>query len=203
MTEEKLLNLALHGGEKEWDELQKLCRDRDIAKKLGAALERHTTDTDDVAAAWAGVLEDLHPGLKVKLPPSDRPSAAPSETRPRVRLRILCAEDHEQICEILKKVLSEAGHVVECFFDGRAAWERISADLAAFDVVLTDYQMPLMDGLELVRRLRSAAYVGRIIIHSGNLTPEIEKAFHMLNVDRIVRKTVRPEYIIELIAGFE
>src|ERR1035438_6156934 len=102
-------------------------------------------------------------------------------------LRILCAEDHELICEVLKKALSGAGHDVECVFDGQAAWERLSAnplafDLLitdhqidgqaawerlsanplAFDVLITDHQMPHLSGLELVRKLRETAFAGWI-----------------------------------------
>jgi CheY-like chemotaxis protein len=116
-------------------------------------------------------------------------------------LRILCAEDHELICEVLKKALSGAGHDVECVFDGQAAWERLSANPLAFDVLITDHQMPHSSGLELVRKLRETAFAGWIIVESGNLTPELEDAFRTLVVDRIVRKPLRPEVITELIAG--
>ena len=116
-------------------------------------------------------------------------------------LRILCAEDHELICEVLKKALSGAGHHVECVFDGQAAWERLSANPLAFDVLITDHQMPHLSGLELVRKLRETAFAGRIIVESGNLTPELEDAFRALVVDRIIRKPLHPEVITELIAG--
>jgi CheY-like chemotaxis protein len=115
-------------------------------------------------------------------------------------LRILCAEDHELICELLKKALSDAGHDVECVFDGQAAWERLSANPLDFDVLITDHQMPRLSGLDLVQNVRGTAFAGLIIVESGNLTPEIEEAFRALRVDRIVRKTVRPEFITELIA---
>jgi CheY-like chemotaxis protein len=117
-------------------------------------------------------------------------------------LRILCAEDHEQICELLRKVLSDAGHDVECVFDGLAAWERLSSDPLAFDVLITDHQMPHLSGLGLVQKLRQTAFAGRIFVESGYLTAETEAAYLALRVDRIVRKTTRPEFITELIAKF-
>ena len=195
MTDEILLRLALHGGESEWEELHRLCLDRKIAERLAQALERRSTDADDVASAWASVLEELHAGLKIKL--AAHADAAAPKRRP---LRILCAEDNEQICELLKKVLSEAGHSVECVLDGQLAWNRLSLDPLAFDILITDYQMPDLNGLELVQRLRATAFAGRIIVESGHLTPEIEGAFRALRVDRIVSKTTHPNLIRELIA---
>jgi CheY-like chemotaxis protein len=200
MTDEKLLELALSGGETEWEELHKLCLDRGTAERLGKALERSGKESFDIASAWAGVVEELHPGLKVNLQPPGPPPPTKATPREKRALRILCAEDHEQICELLKKVLSDAGHHVECVFDGQAAWERLSADPLGFEVLITDYQMPCLNGLDLVRKVRGTAFAGRIVVESGNLTPEIEAAFHALKVDRIVRKTFRPEFITELIA---
>jgi CheY-like chemotaxis protein len=117
-------------------------------------------------------------------------------------LKILCAEDHELICELLKKALSDAGHDVECVFDGQAAWDRLSANPSAFDVLITDHHMPHLSGLGLVQKLRQTAFDGRIVVESGNMTPEVEAAFLALRVDRIVRKTTRPEFIAEVIAEF-
>jgi CheY-like chemotaxis protein len=205
MTDEQLLDFALHGGETEWEELHKFCLDRGAAERLGRVLERGANQAVDVAVAWAGVLEELHPGLKVNLPP---PAPAQSrageggESRQNRSLRIICADDHELICELLKKALSDAGHDVECVFDGQAAWELLSADPSAFDVLITDHQMPRLSGLDLVQKLRQAAFTGRIVVESGNLTPELEAAFLALRVDRIVRKPFRPEFITELIAEF-
>lgn len=68
MTDETLLNTALHGGEAEWARLHELCQDRAKADSLARMLERHASAEDDTAAAWASVLADIHPGLKVVLP---------------------------------------------------------------------------------------------------------------------------------------
>ncbi len=70
MTAEELLNTALHGGEAEWTKLHEACRDRSQAEALARLLEQHATEENDAAVAWGQVLSDLHPGLKVNLPPS-------------------------------------------------------------------------------------------------------------------------------------
>ncbi len=75
MTDDELLHTALHGGEAEWARLHKICRDRAQAEALARMLERHANEENDAAAAWAQVLADLHPSLKINLPPA-RPASA-------------------------------------------------------------------------------------------------------------------------------
>lgn len=72
MTNDELLATALHGGETEWARLHEICRDRAQAEALARLLEQHASEENDAAAAWAQVLADLHPGLKVKLSPERR-----------------------------------------------------------------------------------------------------------------------------------
>ena len=70
----------------------------------------------------------------------------------------------------------------------------------AFDVLITDHQMPKLTGLALVEKVRTTTFAGRIVVESGNLTPELEAAYWALGVDRIVRKVTRPDFIANLVA---
>ena len=107
---------------------------------------------------------------------------------PAGRRQILCADDHEQIAHLVKILLERAGHFVECVSNGQQAWERIAANPARFDVVVTDHQMPHVTGLELAAKLRAIGYTGKIIIQSCRLSTEEETAFRALEVDRILCK---------------
>jgi CheY-like chemotaxis protein len=46
-----------------------------------------------------------------------------------------------------------------------------------FDAILTDNAMPKMDGLEFVRSIRGTGFAGRIVVMSGDMTPEKLKEF--------------------------
>jgi len=79
MTDEKLMDWALQGGETEWQELHKLCIDRGVAERPGRALGPSATQGVVEAAAWASVLEEMHPGLKVNLRPASATPRAGKE----------------------------------------------------------------------------------------------------------------------------
>ena len=67
------------------------------------------------------------------------------------RLRVLLAEDHPTNQKVITLMLAEAADVVVAV-DGRAAVEAYEKD--AFDVVLMDTQMPVMDGLAAIAEIR-------------------------------------------------
>ncbi len=73
---------------------------------------------------------------------------------PEQPLRVLVAEDEPVSGKRLELVLRGLGHDVTVARDGAAAWETFQA--GRFSMVITDWVMPGIDGLELVRRIRAA-----------------------------------------------
>lgn len=73
MTDEDLLRMALSGGETDWEALHEVCKDRTSAEALARLLEQHANAGIDAADAWAQVLGEMHPGLRVNLPPEAAP----------------------------------------------------------------------------------------------------------------------------------
>jgi diguanylate cyclase (GGDEF)-like protein len=87
-------------------------------------------------------------------------------------LRILVADDDAVSRLMLKALVSKLGHECLVAEDGSSAWELLSAE--AVDVLLTDWQMPGLDGPELCRRVRgelSGRYV-YIVLITGLGNPE-------------------------------
>lgn len=87
--------------------------------------------------------------------------------------RILLVEDEESIRKALDKRLRKLGHEVVTAHDGVEALELFSPH--AFDLLITDYRMPRMDGLELMGRVRSLAATLPVLVITGTSTenPEI------------------------------
>lgn len=69
--------------------------------------------------------------------------------------RLLIVDDDEFIRSITQEVLEEAGYSVEVAEDGLAAWEKIDGDPSRFDLLLLDKQMPRLDGIALLKRIKS------------------------------------------------
>ncbi|MGH7899878.1 MAG: sigma-54-dependent transcriptional regulator [Candidatus Binatia bacterium] len=69
-----------------------------------------------------------------------------------MRPRVLIVEDEERMASVVATALGRAGYDCETAGDGEAALERIDSHGA--DVVVTDWKMPRMDGMELLRELR-------------------------------------------------
>jgi two-component system, cell cycle response regulator CpdR len=63
--------------------------------------------------------------------------------------RILIAEDDEPVRGFVKRAMEMDGHAVVAEADGAAALERLSEAEGAFDLILSDIRMPLMDGIAL------------------------------------------------------
>jgi CheY-like chemotaxis protein len=118
----------------------------------------------------------------------------------RRRWRILYAEDVRELREVARMALSLDGHKVECALDGKLALERVTADPAAFDLILTDHHMPNMTGLEFVEHLRAMKYPGKIIVFSSELRPQVEKAYLALGVDRVLPKPIFPSELRKVLA---
>lgn len=85
-------------------------------------------------------------------------SAAREETRGRARL--LVVDDSMTTRTLHRNLLTQAGYEVVVASDGSEAWERLR--LEAFDLVVSDVQMPGLDGFELTRRVRADARLGNL-----------------------------------------
>jgi CheY-like chemotaxis protein len=67
--------------------------------------------------------------------------------------RILIVDDEHDIIETLQLILEMEGYAVDTASTGQEAIEKISAIVP--DVVLSDVMMPIMNGLELLKRLKA------------------------------------------------
>jgi signal transduction histidine kinase len=100
------------------------------------------------SAAGSDEIFSLHDSVHDELLPVPCPPASDSTVRPRV----LIADDNSDMRQYLARLLSEQ-YEVETVADGQAALE--AAHEKAPDLIVSDVMMPILDGFELLKALRS------------------------------------------------
>ncbi len=117
-------------------------------------------------------------------------------------MHILIAED-ERITRIsLARQLEAWGHCVTASEDGEKAWEHFKA--GGFDIVVTDWEMPLLSGLELVKRIRGAnafTYVYVLMLTSRSDKTDIVSGIEAGADDFVSKPFDREELRVRLLAG--
>ena len=86
--------------------------------------------------------------------PTPAASLSLHAANPQARPRVLVADDSRVVRLAIKKILGETYDLVEVG-DGASAWERVRAD-AEIQALVTDIEMPMVDGYELICRIRGA-----------------------------------------------
>lgn len=101
-------------------------------------------------------------------------------------IRILHIEDDETIATLAKEMFEEKGWQVHTCDDGNVAIEHISGAVH-YDFLLFDYQLPGIDGLELVRRARTLVHRSRTPVGVLSATP-VEAEAREAGADVFLRK---------------
>lgn len=112
----------------------------------------------------------------------------PSEIQPR---RILIAEESELIRDILHGILSRQGHRLTLADNGAEALDLVQKE--AFDLVLMNIQMPVMDGLEVTRRIRQLSEPARnipIVALTANVTVHERNRYLAAGINECLSKPI-------------
>lgn len=78
--------------------------------------------------------------------------------------RILVVEDDERARELLVEVLGRRGYRVHIASDGQKALKLLQEKGPFYDLVITDLNMPAMDGLDLIQRIRERSLPVEVIL---------------------------------------
>lgn len=129
------------------------------------------------------------------------------------KLNILIADDAKTNRIILKTLLEEAGHTVEVVENGKQLLDKIAfkaelqeAQALPYDLVLTDIQMPVMDGITATqnfRELERQSKVERklpIVAVTSYAFPEECSKMLASGIDHILTKPINPKRLSRLIS---
>jgi sigma-B regulation protein RsbU (phosphoserine phosphatase) len=117
-------------------------------------------------------------------------------------MRILVADDERITRASLARQLQAWGHSVEVAEDGEKAWALYGA--GEFDLVLTDWEMPVLSGVELITRIRSvprSGYVYLMLLTSRSDKADLVRGIEAGADDFLSKPFDRDELRVRLLAG--
>jgi CheY-like chemotaxis protein len=112
-------------------------------------------------------------------------------------MRILVAEDEIFSRQLLERALKKFGHEIVSVGDGIEAWTQLK--LLNFRVVISDWMMPELDGLELCRQIRGrqgADYVYFILLTGQKRSQENLQEAIEAGVDDFLSKPFEPNEVL-------
>jgi DNA-binding NarL/FixJ family response regulator len=120
---------------------------------------------------------------------------------PLAPARVLVVDDDALCVAALVLLLSDDSRiaVIDRARDGAEA-VALALELEP-DVVLMDVQMPVMDGLEATRRIRSLLSSTRVVLISGADTPGIAESAQRAGASSFLPKGCDPDVLIDALAG--
>ena len=108
---------------------------------------------------------------------SDRPPA-----------RILYVEGDSYVSQVPSRFLVSCGYVVTVAHSAAEAWCHCKPGQDPFDVVIADGDTPAMGGIDLVTKLRSVRFPGRIIVFLASMDDGLVEGYEQLGVKGILKK---------------
>src|SRR5262245_19440213 len=129
--------------------------------------------------------------------PEISPATAPSTT-----WRILLVDDEPTQRLIMARLLKRAGYEVETAANGREALTRIEA--GDFQLMITDWEMPEMDGIALCSAMRSTpgkGYIYTILLTARDAVEHVVTGLQSGADDYLTKPVIEPELIARLNTG--
>ena len=124
---------------------------------------------------------------------------APSATAPGQR--VLYIDDDPVVALMVERLLSQAGYRAEVQDSGTRALQRLRGDPDAFDIVITDYNMPGLSGLDVAHELVDLCPGTPVYISSGYITEELLSKAQAAGVRGVLQKQNTLEDLLPLLQG--
>ena len=117
--------------------------------------------------------------------------------------KILLCDDEAHILRAAEFKFQKAGYDVRCAADGEEAWDSISEDVP--DIVVTDLQMPRLDGLGLAKRMKDdprTAHVPIIMLTARGFDLSPEELRNQYGIRMLLSKPFSPRELSRFVEQF-
>jgi CheY-like chemotaxis protein len=114
--------------------------------------------------------------------------------------KIFIVDDADFMVDMLSLIVREAGYeVVGTAFNGAQAIESIGslAKTSSPDVVVVDFHMPKLDGMETIRRIRLLVPGVKVLLVSANATRPVVMKAKDEGVDAFIAKPFEPRSVLD------
>lgn len=131
------------------------------------------------------LLRLAHPGAAAV---ADAPARGLAESD--VSGRALVADDSHAIREAMTRMLAREGYIVDVAEDGARAWQMLSE--ISYDLVLTDLEMPSLNGFELIEKMRASDHHRStpVIIISSRASSRNRRRAESMGVTTFIAKPI-------------
>ncbi len=117
-------------------------------------------------------------------------------------MKILVVDDKTENLYLLERVLKKIDYEVVVAENGKQALEKLHGD--NFEMVISDILMPVMDGFQLCRAVRSDEKFNDLlfVFYTATYVEKEDEEFALkLGADNFLRKPLEPEKFIRIIKG--
>ena len=111
-------------------------------------------------------------------------------------MKILIADNSQEVVELLKDFLSGEGHEVEIVFDGKSAFDLLQTK--NYDLVFLDHDMPEMTGVEVFKAIKNNKIQVSTVMCSGYPTMQ-EFFLKTLGVDEFIPKPFKLSQVMDIV----
>jgi DNA-binding NtrC family response regulator len=121
-----------------------------------------------------------------------------SEEGKNVICRLLVVDDEAIVGKRLKQVFSKMGYEIETYTDAASGMAAMAEK--PFDIVVTDLKMDGMDGMEVLKRVRSMNPRTQVIIITGYASPDTAELAQQQGVFEFLAKPFRLDELKQVIS---
>jgi CheY-like chemotaxis protein len=132
-------------------------------------------------------------------PEAAPPSETAADTSQGAGQQVIYVDDDEVIVLMVERLLTQAGYRVTTFHDGRAAVAAVEAHPQAFDLVVTDFNMPGFTGMDVAHALAAIRPDLPVVISSGYVTEDLQRQATAAGVRSLMQKQNTLEELARLV----
>ena len=131
----------------------------------------------------------------------------PERVKMDKEIRVLVVDDEPRICHLIFDVLVQEGYVVDISFSGTDALQMIKKH--NYHMLITDLEMPGIDGLELIQKVKKKNSEIRAIMITGNAIDDVavwavrygidnymKKPFNIIKLKEMIKQTLCTHKIV-------